>query len=85
MDIKVIGWHSPKVQRTLMNAQAAAAEFPKKPNVLWVQDVRQIIGMGKVLMPTVLVNEKVKATGRIPSVYELATWIEEESGEEMAA
>jgi len=85
MQIKVIGWPCTKINRTLMNVQAAAAEFEKKPKVQWINDINKIAGMGALAIPTVLVNEKVKLSGRIPSLYEIKTWIEEGLEDEMAA
>jgi len=83
--IKVVGLPCPKIDRTLVNAQAAAAEFDDRPEVSWIGDIHHIVELGSKQSPTILVNEKVKLTGRIPSVYEIRTWIEEELGEEVAA
>ncbi len=85
MQIKVIGWPCTKTQRTLLNAQAAAAEFDVKPKVHWIDDIHKIAGMGGLAIPTIMVNEKVKVAGRIPSVHEFKMWIEQEQKEEIAA
>lgn len=83
--IKVVGLPCPKINRTLVNAQAAAAEFDDRPEVSWVGDIHHIVEIGSKQSPTILVNDKVKLTGRIPSVYEIRTWIEEVLEEEVAA
>jgi len=77
MQIKVIGLRCARVEQVLINARAAASEFGSKLKILWVNDPYKITKMGNVLTPTILVNEKVKSSGRIPSVYEFTTWIEE--------
>jgi hypothetical protein len=85
MKLKIIGLPGARVQQALLNAQAAAAGFEQKPKVHWVNDIHEIIGMGRLSIPTVMVNEKRKTSGRVPSVYEITTWIEEELGEHMVA
>ncbi len=85
MQIKVIGWPCTKTHRTLLNAEAAAAEFEVKPKIHWIDDIQKIAGMGGLTIPTILVNEKVKVSGRIPSVHEFKTWIEQEQKAEIAA
>ena len=85
MKLKIIGLPGARVQQALLNAQAAAAGFEQKPKVYWVNDIREIIGMGRLVIPTVMVNEKRKTSGRVPSVYEITTWIEEELDEQMVA
>lgn len=85
MQIKVIGLPCVKIQRTLVNAQAAATEFRDRPRVQWISDIHEIAEMGSMYTPTVMVNEKLKLSGRIPSVHEIKTWIEKELEEEFAA
>ena len=86
MSIKIIGWGCTKTNRTLANANAAVSEFDERPRIHWINDIHDIVTLGGFAIPTVVVNEKVKASGRIPSVYEFAQWIEEElEAEEIAA
>ncbi len=87
MHIKIVGLPSAKINRTLVNAQAAATEFEQRPKVHVVSDIEKILAMGAALTtPAILVNDKLKlSSGRIPSVHEIKTWIEEELEEEIAA
>jgi hypothetical protein len=81
VQINVIGWPSAKTERVLENVRAAAAEAAGKPHVEWISDIRNIATMGPIHTPAVLINGRVKLTGRIPSVYEVATWISESNGD----
>ncbi|MGA2622884.1 MAG: thioredoxin family protein [Bacteroidota bacterium] len=83
MHIKIVGFPCARVEQTLMNAHAAVAEFEMKLEVHWVGDIYEVARMGGVSTPTVIVNEKLKSSGRIPSVYEIASWIEEERDGEL--
>lgn len=78
MHIEIVGFPCARVEQTLMNAHAAVAEFEMKLKVHWIGDILEVARMGGVSTPTVIVNEKLKSSGRIPSVYEIASWIEEE-------
>ncbi len=76
--IKIIGLPTAKVRHAVTNATASVSRFETKPRVQWINDIQQIASMGALVVPTILVNEKLKSAGRIPSVYEFETWIEEE-------
>ena len=78
MHIKIVGFPCARVEQTLINAHAAVGEFEMKLKVHWIGDILEVARMGGVSTPTVIVNEKLKSSGRIPSVYEIASWIEEE-------
>jgi len=79
MNIKVIGLSCTKIERTLQNIYASASEFPHPVSVEWIGEIHEIVEWGSKQTPTILVNEKQKASGRIPSVYEISRWIEEET------
>jgi hypothetical protein len=76
--VKVIGLPTTKVRHAVTNATASLARFESKPRLQWINDIQKIASMGALVVPTILVNEKLKSVGRVPSVYEFETWIEEE-------
>ena len=78
MNIKVIGLSCTKISRTLDNINASVSEFPHPVSVEWIGEIHDIVEWGSKQTPTILVNEKQKSSGRIPSVYEISCWIEEE-------
>jgi hypothetical protein len=69
----------------MMNAQAALNEFEPDANVEWINDVYDMVKIGIVRTPAVMINDDLKVAGRIPSVFELTTWMEEEMVKEIAA
>ena len=85
MQLKIIGLSGARVQQALLNAHAAAAGFERRPKVHWINDIHEIVEMGRLAIPTVMVNNKRKTSGRVPSVYEITTWIEEELEEHLVA
>ena len=84
MDVIVVGLPGAKTQRTINNVEEALTEFEFDGGFEWVEDVRQMQRMGIVRTPSVLVNNRLKVVGRIPSVFEVTTWIAEELVEELA-
>lgn len=81
MLVKIIGFPCARVEQTMINA-SAAADVEEKVEILRVSDIHQITRMGGIATPTVIMNERVKSSGRIPSVYEITGWIMEELAEE---
>ncbi len=78
--VKIIGLPTMKVRHAVTNATASLSHFEVKPKIQWISDIQKIAAMGALVVPTILVNEKLKSSGRIPSVHEFKTWIEEEQG-----
>ncbi|MFI5253618.1 MAG: thioredoxin family protein [Bacteroidota bacterium] len=85
MDIKIIGISCPKTERTFLNAQVAAGEWGFEDQVQLITDINVITKYGIVHMPAVFINHKEKASGRIPSLYEMRKWIKDEIDQEVAA
>ncbi|HMD14143.1 MAG TPA: thioredoxin family protein [Bacteroidota bacterium] len=78
MNIKVIGLSRTKIERTLENIYLSMSEISHPVSVEWIGEIHEIVEWGSKQTPTILINEKQKASGRIPSVYEISRWIEEE-------
>lgn len=78
MWIKIVGLPSPKSQQALLNAQAAASMFDERPKVRWYNDIHVMIKLGMMHTPTVIVNGRVMSAGRVPSVYEMECWIDDQ-------
>jgi hypothetical protein len=85
MIIKISAFPGPKTDQIVANAQAALSEFEPEGAVHWIHDVHELIKHGVTYTPEVTVNDKVKVTGRIPSIHELTKWIEEELPREIEA
>jgi hypothetical protein len=76
--VTIIGLPTAKVRNAVTNAHAALSQFGTRPRVQWINDIQEIATMGGLIVPAILVNDKPKSSGRIPSVYEFEQWIEEE-------
>lgn len=83
MNVKVVGWKSPRMEQMLMNAQAALNDYDRHAEVEWIRDVYAVITYRLRQTPALIINGKVKGEGRIPSVYEIRSWIEQEIVKEL--
>lgn len=75
MEIKVLGSGCANCKKLLANAQEAARESGTGAEVLYVTDMLDIVAAGIMRTPGLIVNGKIKATGRIPSVKEIMEMI----------
>ena len=76
--IKIIGLPTAKVRLAVANANASLSRCEPRPKIQWISDIQRIASMGALVVPTVLVNDRLKAAGRVPSVYEFESWVGEE-------
>jgi len=79
MEIKILGIGCPRckeVEKRTINSLAAlgvAADVQK------VKDIQEIVKDGVYSTPGLMINGKVKSSGRIPPEEEIKAWIIEES------
>ena len=75
--IKVLGSGCPNCQRLEANAKKAVEELGLKDvQVEGVHEINKIIEYGVMSTPAIVVDEEVKAAGRIPDVEEIKGWLE---------
>lgn len=72
MKIEILGSGCANCKRLEENARAAVAKAGKKAEILKVTDFGKIASYGVMSTPALVVDGKIKAEGRIPSVDEIA-------------
>ena len=77
MEIKVLGSGCSKCQTTEKNVKEALAESGLDAHVDKVTDVMEIAKYGVFITPAVVIDGKVKSTGKIPDMGEIKKWIEQ--------
>lgn len=78
MEIKVVGSGCATCKRLLGLVQDAAKEVNPDAKVLYITDMAEIMKTGLINMPGLIINGKIKASGRVPSLNELKRMIAEE-------
>lgn len=77
MEIKILGMGCPKCKRLERTAREAASEAGVTATFAKVQDMDAIIAYGVAVTPALVIDEKLKCSGRLPSKQEIAGWLVE--------
>ncbi|MFZ5643906.1 MAG: thioredoxin family protein [Bacillota bacterium] len=78
MEIKVLGPGCKNCKTLERDVQKVVGEMGIAATVLKIENPRQIVEMGVMATPGLIINGKIKSTGRIPKSEEIARWIREE-------
>lgn len=82
MKIKVLGTGCMKCRKLYEEAEKAIASSGVKAELEKVEKIEEIIKYGVMATPGLVVDEEVKASGRIPRSGEIASWIASAASEE---
>lgn len=78
MEIKVLGPGCRNCKNLLLATQAAVKEMGLDTEVIYVTDMVDIAAAGIMRTPGLIVNGKVKSTGRVPNIREIRQMIQSE-------
>lgn len=78
MEIKVLGTGCAKCSQLEKDVYNALAELDIAADVQKVQDIKKIMGYKVMFTPALVINDKVKAAGKVPKKEELHKYIKEE-------
>lgn len=77
MKIQVLGTGCPKCQALEKNAKDAVAKLGLAAEVVKVSDLDEIMEMGVMMTPALAVDGEVKKVGKILTVEEIVSILEE--------
>jgi small redox-active disulfide protein 2 len=77
MNIKIIGSGCANCEKLESLTKQAAAELNVQATFEKVKDIEKILDYGIARTPGLVINEVVKSSGRIPSVDQIKTYIQE--------
>lgn len=69
--IEILGTGCPKCKKLTDLTMEAAAQLGMECNIEKVEDIQKIMAYGVMMTPALVVDGKVKLTGKVPSVEEL--------------
>lgn len=78
MEIRIFGTGCPRCNEVEKRTMNALAELNMAADVQKVKDINEIAKYGVFGTPGLVMNGKIKSSGRIPSLEEIKTWIQEE-------
>lgn len=77
MEIKVLGTGCKKCQVLESHIRRVVEDLKREDiNITKVQDIKDIMAYNILSTPALVIDEKVKVFGRIPSSDEIKNWIE---------
>ena len=79
MKVKVLGTGCPKCKKLYAEAEKAIAEAGSPAELEKVESIEGIMKYGVMMTPALVIDEEVKASGRIAPASEIASWIKEKS------
>jgi len=76
MIIKILGSGCPNCQKLEDNAKKAVKELGlQNVQVEHIYEIDKIIEYGVMSTPAIVIDEEVKAAGRIPDIEEIKNWL----------
>ena len=75
MKIKILGTGCPKCKKLYAEAEKAVASSGVAAEIEKVEKIDDIMKYGIMMTPALVIDEKVKASGRIASASEIVTWV----------
>lgn len=78
MNIKILGSGCTNCKKLQALTEEAVKEMGAVATIEKVEDMQKIMGYGVMRTPAIVINEKVKAFGRIPKKDELKKFIQDE-------
>jgi len=78
MNIKILGSGCANCKKLQALAEETVKEMKVEAVIEKIEDIQKIMGYGVMRTPAIVINEKVKAFGRIPKKDEIKKYIEDE-------
>jgi len=75
MKIEILGTGCPKCKMLEANAKKALEEKGKKAELVKVTDISKIVEYGVMSTPAIVIDGKVKSSGKVADVEEIKKWI----------
>lgn len=77
MEIKILGEGCDKCEKVLENTKTALGELGVEATIEKVEDIVEMMKYGVMSTPAIVINGKVKSTGRISTVKDIKKYITE--------
>ena len=78
MEIKVLGTGCPKCKKLLAETEKAVAKSGIAATLTKVEKLEEIMACGVMMTPALVIDGKVKSSGRVAGADEIAAWIKEQ-------
>ncbi len=79
MKIQILGTGCAKCQKLYAETEKAIAQAGVSAEMEKVQDIQEIMKLGVPMTPALIIEGEVKASGKIPEVAQIVSWLSEAS------
>ncbi|MBN8588747.1 MAG: TM0996/MTH895 family glutaredoxin-like protein [Rhodothermia bacterium] len=73
--IKILGTGCPKCKMTFANAEEAVKQTGVSAKIIKVEDIQEIMEYNVLSTPVLVIDEIIKARGRVASVEEIKSFL----------
>ncbi len=77
IEIKILGPGCANCKRLEQIAHRAVDDLGVEANIIKVTDYNEIVNLGVMRTPGLIINDKVVSSGRIPAIEEVEDWLKE--------
>lgn len=78
MEIKILGTGCSNCKKLEANTKEAVKELNVEAKITKVEDIKDIMKYGVMRTPAIVINEKVKMSGKVCNVDEIKQFINDE-------
>jgi small redox-active disulfide protein 2 len=78
MEIRILGAGCPRCDEVEKRTLNALTQMNVAADVRKIKDINEIAKYGLIGTPGLVINGKVKSSGRIPTIEEIKAWIQQE-------
>ena len=79
MEIRILGPGCPRCAEVMKRTIDALTEMNIAADVQKITDLKKIAEYNVMVTPGLVINGKVKCSGKVPSKEEIKKWVEEEN------
>jgi len=77
LNIKILGTGCPKCKKLYEETVKATQELQVAAEISKVENIKDIVNYGVMTTPALVINEKVKVVGKVPTLEEIKKLIQE--------
>ena len=77
MKIEILGTGCPKCKKLAELVEQAVKESGIETEIIKVTEIKDIMKMGVMITPALVINGEVKSAGKIPGIEEIKNWLKE--------
>ncbi len=82
MTIKVVGSGCPTCEKLAQMCQQVIEEKKLAAQLQKITDIEQFLELGVFMTPGLIINDKLVASGKLPTIETLIRWLEDAAAQE---